>query len=64
VVDLRVVDSDMCALQEEVTDERDGGRLAGVSCVGLEREAENSDALTKHVSGVIDGVIGGNTPCP
>lgn len=42
---LRVVHVDEGALGLEVADERDSGRLARVTRVGLEREAQDRDAL-------------------
>ena len=54
LLDLRVVDSDICALREEVANEGDGRRLAGVTGVGLEGEAENGDVLEYPESAMRD----------
>lgn len=45
--DLRVINRDVSAFGEEVADESDCGRFAGVTCVGFEGKAKNSNVLSK-----------------
>ena len=45
LLDLGVVDSDVSALRQEVTNESDGCRFTGVAGVCLESEAEDSNVL-------------------
>ena len=44
---MRIENRDVCALREEITNEGDGSRFAGISGVGFESKAENGDVLTK-----------------
>ena len=48
--DLRVVDVDEGLLSLEVPDEGDGGGLASIACVSLERETEDGNALQGNIS--------------
>ena len=50
LLDLRVVDRDVCTLCQEVADEGDGSSLTSVAGVGLERETEDSDVLHNAIS--------------
>lgn len=43
--DLRIVNRDVCTLGEEIANEGDSGRFAGVACVGLECKAEDGNVL-------------------
>jgi len=45
LLDLGVVDGDPGTLRQEVVDEVNGGRLSGVTGVGLESESKNSNLL-------------------
>ena len=46
--DLRIIDRDMSTFREEVADEGNCGRFAGVTRVSFEGKAKNSDVLSNR----------------